>query len=155
MVVSGLMGGGAVKKHQLKSKKISKNTAADKTVYDTAYNTALTIDTASNFDLKSYMGQMSKDKLEDIKDYLTTDRSNYATKLKNLHTCLTSYGELQMVINKATVAMETLQSLLSKDIENTFGLDDAKEAIEGVKGLLTEVIAVKTYQESQEMDARL
>ena len=145
IVASGLAGG-AVKKGFLKPKKTTKNTVADKSVYDTAYNTAIAIDTANSFVLKGYLENMSNEKLVALSDYLTTDRSIYATKLKNIHTFFPSFEELQMVINKATVATETLQSLVSDDIDKTFGLDDAKEAVEGVKGLLREIIAVKSYQ---------
>ena len=145
IVASGLAGG-AVKKGFLKPKKTTKNTVADKNVYDTAYNTAIAIDTANGFVLKGYLENMSNEKLVALSDYLTTDRSIYATKLKNIHTFFPSFEELQMVINKAMVATETLQSLVSDDIDKTFGLDDAKEAVEGVKGLLREIIAVKSYQ---------
>eukprot|EP00438_Fugacium_kawagutii_P019572 Skav218438 [mRNA] locus=scaffold420:389285:390028:+ [translate_table: standard] len=149
IVAGGLMGGG-VKKAFLKTKKASKNIASDQALYEKAFNTALTIDTAGTYSLKAGFVGMSKESLMEVQEYLTADRSNYMTKLKNLHSFLPSYDELAQVQEKLKVAMETLQSLTLDDIDKSFGLEDSKEAVEGVKDIIKELIAVKNYQSSMQ-----
>ena len=126
----------------LKSKTTEETQQADKAFYERAFVNAVQTHTATTFSFKDGLTTMTVEQLKDVRTYPTHDKTPKDKKFAKLIEFLAEYRDLEQVMGKLHVAMDTMRKLCLDDLEENFADADGVIQMEKVKDAITSRIAI-------------
>ena len=152
-VIPKLKGGAKTMKHFLKKKKVFVS-QADGQLFSSAYQACSTISSATTFELKKAMDDLSVSELHSFKDDMKPTRSKNDAKITKICEHIHTYKLLAETQLKIEASMDAFKELMASHIGENFVDEAGAIQYEELRDLATTVMAKKEAQ-SEQNDAML